>query len=503
MIREGPTKSKSAKPEPSRVYPLPRTEGPSKERRVLACAPERRMIRRRCTKEMSGVPTEVDELAATFAQHRAIPFIGAGCSLGHLEVDWNAIRDEMAAALGIVDTDHARVAGAYARARGRDALIELLRHKLSIDGFDPSRGEIQLRLMGLDAPVMYTTNQDALIETCYAIHGRPLTVVSNISHIATMNARQPVLYKFHGDLAHADSIVFSDEDYARRMAPMDHPLDIRIRSDALARTFVFLGYSFRDPNVRFMFSHLQSLFRGNLPPSYLIQFRPDPSFAATMSSEFGVQAIDCRALYLDATTDAAAFFSFVRDLTRAVVGKKSAAELEERFKPKVPPSSYVATSLDVDAVDSVVAKEDIAHALRSFRGNYDHAILTPVLQARVTAQFVELCRRATEQDIVQLRAALLNLRVTEAEPAFEAICAAYALANVLPQNGDTFENHMPHLSYINMDEQAGRLLVVAAAFLLLKEWGCKPTPRFYRWVSFMLHSVSTPRAALDAELRVI
>src|SRR5258708_10374279 len=110
------------------------------------------------TPTMDAVPPQVEELAELFAQHRVVPFIGAGSSIGHLRIDWDDLRNEMASAIGITESDHTKVAGAYSRARGRGALERLLQARPPAGDFDPSRGEVQLRLMGLNVPVMYTTN---------------------------------------------------------------------------------------------------------------------------------------------------------------------------------------------------------------------------------------------------------------------------------------------------------------------------------------------------------
>jgi hypothetical protein len=124
---------------------------------------------RRDVPQLAGVPVDpvhplVHEVADLFADHRVIPFLGAGCSLGHLRVDWDGLRDEMAKVVGTTEGNHLKVASAYVKHRGRQGLAQLLEERLHVPEFDANGGEMQLRLMGLNVPVLYTTNQDRLLE---------------------------------------------------------------------------------------------------------------------------------------------------------------------------------------------------------------------------------------------------------------------------------------------------------------------------------------------------
>ena len=47
-------------------------------------------------------------------------------------------------------------------------------------------------------------------------------------------------------------------------------LDIRLKSDLLAKNLLFVGYSFRDPNIQCLFAELHTVFGGKLPPAYMI-----------------------------------------------------------------------------------------------------------------------------------------------------------------------------------------------------------------------------------------
>jgi hypothetical protein len=323
--------------------------------------------------------------------------------------------------------------------------------------------------------------------------------VIDLDDIASMNPRNPVLYKFHGDFGRPDSIVFCEEDYETRGPASDHPLDIRLRSDALARTFVFVGYSFRDPNIRALFANLQRLFGGKLPPSFLIQYTPDATFASELERNFSVRVINCRETNPTASTDAEAFAGFMRDLCRDVIRKKTGAALEERFKPRVPASSWVATRFEVDGVGQAVVDLGVDEGIKAFRGAYDQAVIPSGFEEAVAAQFVDVCKKAVdERHAVELKATLFNLRFSDPGPALQALTACCAISNNLPSRGAGMETFMPH-SHALPDDGVVRVIAIANAFLLLREWGRSPSKRFYEWIAFMLHSPPS-RAQIPAEV---
>ncbi|HEX8522021.1 MAG TPA: SIR2 family protein, partial [Tepidisphaeraceae bacterium] len=65
--------------------------------------------------------------------------------------------------------------------------------------------------------------------------------------------------KFHGDLNASESMVFAESGYYDRMR-FDHPFDVLLRADCLQSSLLFLGYSFNDVNIRFLWNRLWESF---------------------------------------------------------------------------------------------------------------------------------------------------------------------------------------------------------------------------------------------------
>lgn len=439
-----------------------------------------------------SIPDVVRVLAAELAEHRVIPFVGAGLSAQQLHVDWDALSLRMLERLGAAhDADNVEVATDFTKVFGRAELVDLLREYLDADSFDATVSGAHLALMCLGTGTVYTTNQDNLIELCHERFGRPLQKVIGLPELATLKPADSVVYKFHGDLSAPDSIVFTADDFGRRGVDSHHPLDVRLRSDVLGKSLLFLGYSFRDPNMRKLFQHLDSLFRGKIPAQYLVQYFPDPAGAAELKANFNIEAIDCTTLYPGAD-EAEAFDRFLSDLCREVVACKADRELSEFFRPPVPATNKVVTSYDVAAVEHAFSSGGYDTAYNAFRGTCDRAVIASEFSERVSILFAELCRRAAEPDHAsKVAGALHNLRVPDAGHMFDCWASAMAVANVLPRSRGTFHTFLPHVEGIP-DEL--RLIGVALAIMTIEdEWGRELTQGFYDWVPF-----ATVQCNLDA-----
>jgi len=131
------------------------------------------------------------------------------------------------------------------------------------DGLRESAIHRELALMDRCA-LFYTTNFDAFIERAFQLHGRPCKAVAVEAHMTPQEGCAEIV-KFHGDFDNPDRMVLTESDYERRLA-FTAAMDLRFWSDLLNRTVLFLGYSFRDPNVSYLFRQVNERFR-DLPDS--------------------------------------------------------------------------------------------------------------------------------------------------------------------------------------------------------------------------------------------
>jgi hypothetical protein len=216
-----------------------------------------------------------------------------------MSVCWGADNNERGPAWEEMVSQAATLLGAgepeLLRCRGTD--LQILEYfKILKGGFAPLTNWLSLRfsaatdddilaspihaeLVQLDrCNIFYTTNYDDFIERVMQKSGRNTHITSselNISHDKTFVE----VVKFHGDFNTPDQMVLSESQYMDRML-LESPMDFKLRADILGRAVLFIGYSFRDPNVNYIFHIVNRLF-SNLPDSasgrraYIIL--PEPS----------------------------------------------------------------------------------------------------------------------------------------------------------------------------------------------------------------------------------
>ncbi|TKB75099.1 MAG: SIR2 family protein [Nitrospira sp.] len=110
--------------------------------------------------------------------------------------------------------------------------------------------------------LFYTTNFDDLIERAFDIHRRRYRSVAVESDMGNERSICEII-KFHGDLNHPSEMVLSESDYERRLS-LSSAMDYRLRGDILGRVLLFMGYSFRDVNVSYLFRLITDQFKSLL-----------------------------------------------------------------------------------------------------------------------------------------------------------------------------------------------------------------------------------------------
>ena len=236
------------------------------------------------------------DLRRLYRERRVIPFIGAGASMS---VAWGPNQEKRGPRWEEMVNQAAVLLGAgepeLLRCRGTDLQI-LEFFKILKGGFAPLTNWLSLQFSVatdddiLTSPIhaelvqlnrcgiYYTTNYDDFIERALKRSGRNTHITSselNISHDRSLVE----VVKFHGDFNTPDQMVLSESQYMDRMR-LESPMDFKLRADILGRAVLFIGYSFRDQNVNYIFHIVNRLF-SQLPDSasgrraYIIL--PEPS----------------------------------------------------------------------------------------------------------------------------------------------------------------------------------------------------------------------------------
>jgi len=222
--------------------------------------------------------THLAELKKHYQEGRLIPFIGAGISMSVTWEEggkpkrgpsWAELVNQAARVLGFTMPDLLRVRGTdmqileYFKIKQKGE-TQLLKNWLLKSMLPPDQAlklsSIHRELAKLTkCKLFYTTNFDDFIERAFAIHKRPHRAVAIESEMGDGGASCEII-KFHGDLNHPQEMVLSESEYERRLS-LSSPMDYRLIGDLLGRVLLFLGYSFRDVNVSYLFRRIDEQFK--------------------------------------------------------------------------------------------------------------------------------------------------------------------------------------------------------------------------------------------------
>ncbi|MDQ2776126.1 MAG: SIR2 family protein [Acidobacteriota bacterium] len=225
------------------------------------------------------MPNDIPEtLVTAIKQKRAILFAGAGLSSSLGLPLFDVLTCHLAKELGIqerANIDFPILAEYYLLQTSRhEDLFNWMRQTWHPENIHIRDSQAHNDILDLDFPVIYTTNYDSWLERSFEERGKPFRKIIGVKDLADTKSGETEIIKFHGDFNTPSTIVLTESDFLRRMS-LDEPLDIRLRSDSLARPILFAGYSLSDPNIRYLLYRLRQLWSQHTeenvkPSSYIL-----------------------------------------------------------------------------------------------------------------------------------------------------------------------------------------------------------------------------------------
>lgn len=190
---------------------------------------------------------------------KAAIFAGAGLSIPCNLPSWKDLLEPMASSIGLdvnKESDLLSVIQYYQNSTsGRGSIDQEIMNRICEVDCSPSEGH---RILAeLPIKTYWTTNYDKLIETAIAEAGK-IADVKIVNENLTTHApyRDVTLYKMHGDISNPASIVITRDDYESYSREKEL-FTLSLKSDLLSKTFLFLGFSFYDPNLLHIMAQLR------------------------------------------------------------------------------------------------------------------------------------------------------------------------------------------------------------------------------------------------------
>lgn len=213
----------------------------------------------------------INDYVEKLRQGTATVFVGAGLSRGAGYVDWKGLLSDIAYELELdieKETDLVSLAQFYKNRRNsREKLNHLIINKFA-DKIDPTENhEIIARL---PYNTIWTTNYDALIEKAHENQLKTIDVKSETDHLfVNIDNRNCTIYKMHGDKSKPNKAVLLKEDYERYYYTHESFLSI-LKSELITKSMLFIGFSFTDPNINYIFGRLTHRYSENSKNHYCI-----------------------------------------------------------------------------------------------------------------------------------------------------------------------------------------------------------------------------------------
>jgi len=250
-------------------------------------------------------PLHVAEIAKKAKEDKLVLFIGAGLSKNVDMPSWGGLIDKLGENLGYEkgmfsltgNDDYLALAEYYQEVKGNgmEQVIDYFKEANSAQVNNQLQASnIYKNVTKIPVHRIYTTNYEHLIENAYSIHTDKQ--VKTVYDLQTYNQEKAdvEVIKLHGDVDKPETIVLTQNSYFERY-DMETPLDILLRNDLLDKTFLFIGYSFRDVNVQYMFYKLNKLWGKedikDRPTSYIFLSENEPVQRHLLKNNYKIEPI--------------------------------------------------------------------------------------------------------------------------------------------------------------------------------------------------------------------
>ena len=231
----------------------------------------------------------VNEYVKALNNGRGALFAGAGLSIPSGGISWSELLREEADSIGIdVSKENDLISVAqyiYNESGTRQTITQLLKNKINESG---NINENHTLLNSLPVKKVWTTNYDEFLETSFANNGKTVDVKKSIDDMATeLDYTDVTIYKMHGDIGMPHNAVLLKDDY-EIYDKKNEIFTKTLQTDLLSNTFLFIGFSFDDPNLESILSKVRIMLEGNPRRHYCILKKvkkSDPEFDQFNDSE--------------------------------------------------------------------------------------------------------------------------------------------------------------------------------------------------------------------------
>ncbi|MDF1629474.1 MAG: SIR2 family protein [Alcanivoracaceae bacterium] len=202
-------------------------------------------------------------------------FAGAGMSIPAGFVNWQDLMAEIAFDLGLdvkFESDLISIAQFHVNENRTKSKVS----RKILEEFVEETEETENHRIISRLPIssVWTTNYDELIEKAFLSEGKVPDTKHNVKQLLNNKPkRDVVIFKMHGDVSCPTEAIITKEQY-EQYHQTHEPFINALTGELTTKTFLFLGFSFTDPNLDYVLSRLNFRYSEDKKQHYCITKRP-------------------------------------------------------------------------------------------------------------------------------------------------------------------------------------------------------------------------------------
>lgn len=214
----------------------------------------------------------IQKFVKAIQEENAAVFAGAGTSVDAGFVNWKELVKPFADEIKLdieKETDLIGLTQYYInKQRSRGPVNQEIINKFSSQDTET---KVMNLLTRLPISTYWTTNYDKVIENGLIKNNRRGDIKRRNDDLAVSRPdSDAIVYKMHGDVDSPQEAVISKDDY-ERYSDKNSLFVTALRGDLVSKTFLFVGFSFEDPNLESILGKVNVLLGDNKRVHYCIQ----------------------------------------------------------------------------------------------------------------------------------------------------------------------------------------------------------------------------------------
>jgi len=234
----------------------------------------------------------INDYVEKLRQGNATVLIGAGLSKAAGFVDWKGLLKDLATELGLkIEDEYDLISVAQFHKnykQNRNRIDEKIVNEFTDKDIETENHRIIARL---PFNTIWTTNYDSLIEDTHEKYNKKVDTKSEVDDLFfNRDNRACILYKMHGDKNKPSKAVLLKEDYEKYYYTHE-PFIALLNSELITKSFLFVGFSFTDPNINYVFGRLTHRYSDKSKDHYCIMKKCSLSDYDNNQSKFEYETI--------------------------------------------------------------------------------------------------------------------------------------------------------------------------------------------------------------------